>query len=53
MCVSLEYHYAILTRLQCFKRIYSLPESIKLIAIMGDNDIGGEGDDLVNDVVLR
>ena len=38
---------------QCFRRIFSLPPSIKVIAVMGDNDVGGEGNDIMNDLVLR
>lgn len=31
----------------------SLPPDIQLIVILGDNDIGGEGQDLMTDIVMR
>ena len=39
--------------LQCLRRIYPVPLSIKLIAVMGDNDIGGEGHDLMTDIAIK
>lgn len=39
--------------MQCFKRIVSVPPNVKLIVIMGDNDIGGEGRDIMTERVLR
>ena len=39
--------------MQCFSGIFSVPPSIKLIVVMGDNDVGGEGQDIMSDTVVR
>ena len=40
--------------LQCLNKVFPLPATgVKLIAAFGDNDIGGEGKDIMNDEALR
>lgn len=39
--------------LQCLKDILPIPDGIKFLALPGDNDIGGEGIDAMNEEVNR
>ena len=39
--------------LQCLKDVLPIPDGIKLLALPGDNDIGGEGIDAMNEEVNR
>ena len=39
--------------LQCLKDVLPIPDGIKFLALPGDNDIGGEGIDAMNEEVNR
>ena len=39
--------------LQCLKATFPIPDAIKFLALPGDNDIGGEGIDAMNEEVDR
>jgi len=39
--------------LQCLKAVLPIPSSIKFLVLPGDNDIGGEGVDSMEETVNR
>ena len=39
--------------LECFRAVFPIPRGVEQIVLYGDNDIGGEGRDVMNEAVLK